>query len=443
MLLFSVLSWPVLASSFVLELGQEHLVGSAGTFGRPFASEEPGWHYFYGAGGDFIYLPLNEDLTADHSQRRTLTGQTGLVDHAMTRCPNGDWLHAAHVNEDGDNQSAQLFRYDDSLELLGSASMLEASEDRFGNDMAVLCTETTMGMTVVGLSEDSGPSYFRALDENYERLDEIELVGRTRIMGGSLLALPELDLIYAVGQQALHGQVFVISKYNTDWEVAGDAVSINSFDHKNDLAWRVYWPQGSMRIGNALVLAHLGRDENAGFSSAFGNVYLSFFDLDWSLLEVVQVTFQEPPNGGVRPFMALDGDKMLVAWDWIEELSVIPLTLDLAALEAVAIPEFTGTADTAATETADTGEPNDPPLDSADTRDSSSETNRPPPQAETGVCGCTAPGLNPSLWAPLLALLAVSRRRGAERARRSRILCPVCSCSYWPADPAPVWTSER
>jgi MYXO-CTERM domain-containing protein len=412
MLLISALSWPVLASSFVLELGEEHLVGSAGTFGRAFPSEESGWHYFYGAGGDFIYLPLNEDLTADHSRRRFLTGQTELVDHAIVRCPNGDWLHAAHVNEDGDDQSAQLFRYDESLELIGTASMLEASEDRFGNDMAVLCTETAMGMTVVGPSEGPGPSYFRGLDENYQRLEEIELVGKTRIMGGSLLALPKSDLIYAVGQQALHGQDFVISKYKTDWEVAGDAVRISSFDHKDDLAWRVYWPQGSMRIGNVLVVCHLGRDENEGFSSAFGNVYLSFFDLAWNLLEVFQVTFQEPPNGGVRPFMALDGDAMLVSWDWIEELSVIPLTLDLAALEAVAIPEVTDTADTAEPSTGDSGEPTDSLLDTAGPTDSPTQTtNPPPPPAEDGVCGCVAGSAGPSTWALVLGFLGAWRRR--------------------------------
>jgi hypothetical protein len=96
---------------------------------------------------------------------------------------------------------------------------------------------------------------------------------------------------------------------------------------------------------------------------------------------------------------------------------VIPLTIDLAALEAVAIPEVTDTGDASATDTADTGEPDDPRLDSDDAQDSSSETNRPPPRAETGVCGCTAPGLNPSLWAPLLGLLAVSRRRGSDRIR--------------------------
>jgi hypothetical protein len=124
------------------------------------------------------------------------------------------------------------------------------------------------------------------------------------------------------------------------------------------------------------------RDDATWADGDEGDLALAFFDRSWQLKEQVRLTNNPLDGGGQRPWLTLDGEQLLVAYDRQQELSLISVTLDLS--------QFSAVQDTGLSE-----------LDTADTGAGPGES-----------CGCTQNRVGPAAsWLLGLGLLLLRRRQ--------------------------------
>ncbi|MFT5586968.1 MAG: hypothetical protein ACI9VR_004573 [Cognaticolwellia sp.] len=217
------------------------------------------------------------------------------------------------------------------------------------------------------------------LDEQGLPEGETRVADEPRMSGGGAFWDAERQQLVAIGF-ALDEELQVVV-YDADLqEIESHFVLISQAPE------RAYWPQGLLLIQDTWVVAHMLRDDATWAVGDEGDVALAFFDRDWQLKEQVRLTDNALDGGGQRPWMALDGEQLLVAYDRQQELTLIPVALDLSQFSAV---EDTGANDTGAN---DTG-PND--------------TGTGPGES----CGCTQNRPGPAgVWLLGLGLLLLRRR---------------------------------
>jgi hypothetical protein len=79
--------------------------------------------------------------------------------------------------------------------------------------------------------------------------------------------------------------------------------------------WTPYWPQGVMRVGNVYLVVHMERlGEESDWVTQQGDLFLSAFDLEWNLLDQVQLSHNTAPNGGMQPGFARKDDVVLALY---------------------------------------------------------------------------------------------------------------------------------
>ncbi len=393
-LLLIPIAW---SGSWVLEVSDPVYIDERGTFARAFPAEGGGWHLFLAAGGDLIHRELTADFDLAQGPREGLTGYPDMVDHAIVPCPDGTWLHTGHVpGEPAD--SARVFLYDASLTLVEEAVALEGTEKLETNDMALICSEPVRAMGVTWRDKGPGTSSVVMFGEGLAPSDPLQLDGRSMLMGGSIVWDSVEERLMTVGQEAPRGHYFHITAYDVDWNLQ-DAWSV--WTTSKDV--RAYWPQGAVRVGNAWLVAHMVRDDEAGWTeeSDVGDVYVSVFDLGWNLLESVALTALEPPDGAMRPYLVVDGEMALVAYDVLIQPVVNTLVLDLAALASLEDPregKDTGL-DTAGN---DTGGGSDSQVPQEDSGEPTSDSDEPggtvdtgAPMEDQGCLGCRSKAPDP------------------------------------------------
>jgi hypothetical protein len=361
------------ASSFVVSVGPEISLGVGGGWARIFPDGDDAWSLLWSAGGDYNRLPMTADLTVTDEHRIALTGRSNLIDHAIAPCPDGTWLHTASANLDAANDSAYAFRYAADWSLLASATIEERQDTRIHNDMAVLCDDAFQGV-IFGERGASDSSFF-LLDADAAPTGPTTLEQSPPMSGGSFLHDPERDELLALNYDPF--STLFLTRYTPALAVV-DAQQLEGVP----APLRGYWAQAVMRVGDVWIVAHMARDQSLPWSADEGDVWLSFYDTDWALLEQVQVSHNTPPSGGMRPGLARRGDQLLVSYDRDVQPRVFDVRLDLAALGADGV----------------TGGDTD-----ADTGAGSAEGSGP-------GCGCGT-GTPASGLAVLLALAAWSRRR--------------------------------
>jgi len=146
-----------------------------------------------------------------------------------------------------------------------------------------------------------------------------------------------------------------------------------------------------LRVGDYYLVAVMGRDESAGFQQDEGDMYAVVLDDDWSVVETTQLTFNEAPHGGMRPWVARRGDEILFAYDVDVEHFIVEVTIN-AELFGLDLSER------------DTG------INPVNPATETSEINK----TKTG-CGCSSSNLGHEWLAWLTALGLVSRRRKTDR----------------------------
>ncbi|MDP2312946.1 MAG: hypothetical protein Q8P41_08575 [Pseudomonadota bacterium] len=375
-----------LAGSLFVAVDPETLidVDRSGNWGRLFPAAE-GWDFFFASGGDYQHVPLDDAFVPDLARLTRLTGRADLVDHAITRCPDGTWLHVASSTVNLLDDSATAFRYDAALALTASAALYTAEPQQVHRDMPVVCVE---GFSATGFFDPDNYVSFRLVELGADaaavRVVEPEdapiVTGSSLFSDGATVGIASFrgnagDLLH-VTEYSLP-DLAVVDRHLQNVSVAGETA---------------YWSQGLARVGNRYVLAHMARDPDAGFAAQDGDLWLSVFNLDWRRLEQIQLSHNTPPNGGMQPWLALRDDTLVVTYTRELQTYVYAVTVDRVEAGLDPAPE-------------DTAAPVDTSTDTA-TDTSGDDTAAPVEAPDPGsTCGCGGS----AAW--LLATLSLVRRR--------------------------------
>lgn len=387
MLAALLLSTPAFAGSLFVDIGAEtHVdVDRSGNWGRLFPAEE-GWDFFFASGGEYQHVPLDDAFVPDLSRLTRLTGRTDLVDHAITRCPDGSWLHVASATATRLDDSAWAFRYDTDLAVTASAQLFDAEPSQEHRDMPIVCAE---GFAATGFFDPDNRVSFRLVelgpDAAAVRVVEPEhapiVTGSSLFSDGvtvGIASFPGSTGDYLHVSEYTLPDLGLVDRHLQDISVAGQ---------------KAYWSQGYARVGNRHVLAHMVRGESAGFDAQDGDVWLSVFNLDWRLSEQVQVSHNTPPHGGMQPWLTFRDDILVVSYTRELQNYVFPVTIDRVEAGLDPRPE----------EPDDTAEP-------TDTSDTGADTSvDEDPEPVEPACGCNGAGA--WLLVPLVVGPLTRRRR--------------------------------
>ena len=293
-----------------------------GGWARAFPTDT-GWDFLWAAGGEYNLLPMSPQLDVVDSGRTQLTGRADLVDHGITRCPDGTYLHASSANLDEFNDSAFAFRYDAAWARTASGTLAEREPGREHNDLLVICSPLLDATLFV----EGGPNnpVLVEIGEDGAPAGETRLDTRTNLMGGSMVWDPDTDTLVSVGFN--NTQSILVERWDADLTKL-ETIEVAAVPAPQ----RVYWTQATLRAGDHWLVAHMARDDSAGWAADEGNVWLQVFDLDWNLLESHPVTDFAPPAGGMRPGLARKDGELLVLFDKGVQPHVVRVTLDSASL---------------------------------------------------------------------------------------------------------------
>ena len=318
---------PLFAQDLVSEVSDEVLLDVGGGWHRSFPADE-GWHFLFAAGGDYNHAPMGDDWSWSDQERRGLTGFTTLQDHAITRCPDGTWLHVASATLDSFDDSAYVFHYDADFQLLAQATLEERVAGRKHNDPLVVCTAE---LRLAGFTNDDlrGGDVF-PLGEDLQVGAPIRLDGAPTLSGASALPDGETLLIFGFNL-GTDDTDLIISRYDQDLELVESLRRSVAPDGQ-----RAYWPQGVLRVGDYILLAMMARDDAAGWSGDTGDLWLIVLDGDYNPVESHQISTNTPPSGGMRPALSRRDDTLVLTYDRDVRPRLFSARLDI---EELGVPE--------------------------------------------------------------------------------------------------------
>ena len=386
-----------------------------GNWPRAFPADG-GWWVTNAAGGEYNLQFVLDDLTPDRSSRRVLTSKGHLQDHAITQCPDGTFLHTASSSTTENDDTAYIFRYDADFNLLDEGVVAESDTAGIYADLPIICSEDFVG--VAYWADEAGRDFrYVPINDDLSVGTPADLDDCTLSMGAAMFE--DEGLLKVLGFGGKDGGLLV-SDYDSSF------ATVDSREIPVAMAgWTAYWSQGIMRVGDTYLVAHMESEDKYSWTTQQGDFFVSAFDLDWNLIESMQLSHNTAPVGGTQPGFALKDDKLLVMYSLNLKNWAYEVTIDLAA--AGVEEEDTGTVDTGTedtgtedTATVDTGPTDSGPddsattdtgSDSAATDDSGSETDTANGKTDDGGCGCNDGAAVAAFLPSLLALFASTRRR--------------------------------
>lgn len=363
-------------------------VGVDGRHARPFLGPDGLWHLGHGRSGRFHDVVLDENLLARIDTARILVDGDGrFVDHALAACPDGTLLHSASGNlvEPDDTAWATLISAD--LEPGPTVALVEREPELATNDMAALCTAEARLVAVAG----SGILEYEVPSQNWlfpvtdavldgEEPERLPLHEAPRVNGTSLVWDTTARQLLVLGMPG--GGSLQIAAYDESFAPVGRTST--NVDLPDGV--QAYWSAAAAPVGDGYAIVHMGRQMEQGFAQDTGDVFLTVADRSFFFKHTVRITNLEPPNGAMRPGLAVRGGELLIAWDQEGRFSATRAEVDLDALArlAEALPQ-------------DTAEPS-VPGEASDTNDAPRS-----PMGTEGNSGCrTVP------WSPPPALFVAS-----------------------------------
>jgi hypothetical protein len=347
-------------------------------------------YLFHAAGGDYWKILLDENLQLNNDDRTPLTGRTDLDDHMLEPCPDGGFLHLASGGINQDSDFAYSFRYDANFNKLASGVLGEADPDIRFNDMAALCHEK--GIFGAFLVYDDWKTMIYILDNDGKKKERLTVSELPIAEGASFMEDPltgELALLTAA--PAKNGLYINWMNWNLIYQGNRRILDIPPEEGQ------AFWPQGHLRLQDRTLIAYVMQPTDEGYIGEFGNIWMAVFDLEWNLLENLQITHDDGPGGTMRPSLTLIDDVLYMGFDEIENFPpgdiqprLLTMTLDLEAFDAPLDPTTPG--DTAPC-----------PDDTAE------DTGKEAPMKPT--CGCSQGPTAPTGWPIVFGLLAFGRRR--------------------------------
>lgn len=381
-----------LANPFVVEVGPSTELRSAGAWVRVFPTEDA-WIATLGTNNSFYVADLNKtgDGLGDWEMgpKRQVTELTGLIDHAIKRCPDGSYLHAASaMPPELQDQSGQgeptdflyLSRFDEEFNIIKQTEFRDGMGTHAHNDPNLICSDVAKGVLLSIQGFEFATEFF-SLDANLQVDAVVSLQDYPRGNGGGVLYDVQEDVIVQLGMA--HNRPLTVNTYDSSWSL------LNSTEvDLVDAPLRAYWPQGLIKVGDYYVVAHMGKDD-AWQGSDKGDVFLSVLNRSFALVHQERITALEDGEAAMRPWVARKGDQLLVSFDLYGEQTIVELLLSLADFG------LDGTEpDTGVDPGGDWIDP-DPYIGEAD-------------EGKTSTCGCSESSASALL--PILLLWSMRRR---------------------------------
>ena len=325
-LLLVALASPALAGDFILATGPEVELRNSGTWARAIATSD-GWRLAHASNGDFYIASLTKtgdglgDWEMDRDSRVQLTQHGELKDHAIRRCPDGSYLHVASANVAEPNDSAYGWRYSADFEVLAQAPIEEANSARAHNDMALYCSALGAGVAFGG---QGGPPAILSIDADLNAEVARELAFDVRPTGAGFWVDAEAELI------SLFYTDFTGNLHKLDMDASLNQVATMNRPIAEE-SLRAYWPQGVLRVGDYWLIAHMVRPQQTSVGGDDGNVRLVVVDDQLQIQDEALLTDNPIEEAGMRPWLARQGDLVLMSYDRQRQHTVLEIRLDLDA----------------------------------------------------------------------------------------------------------------
>ena len=301
-------------SDFFLQIDEPISTGVGATWSFPIFTDEQ-WFLASGQGGDLTIAPLDDFGVANMEEVQTITDLGTIKDHALRMCPDGTFVYAAST---GIEEDVLVYTLDSDFSILSQDILEQTEPPHAANDMAAICG---VGFKGVGVAELQGLRDFLYLVDNTGALSiPIELAQSPRMTGAGMWeqegklyvvgrdALPELSISVYDQQYMLHEQ-YLLPPISTE--------IVN------------YWSASTVRIGDYIVLVSMGRDPQEAWPMDTGDVYLAILTTELELVEWIQLTeFVPSAGGGMRPWLAFDGNMIWVSYDRANKVELVALYID-------------------------------------------------------------------------------------------------------------------
>jgi hypothetical protein len=329
-LLLSLASLPAAAQDIVSELGPPTQLSTSGAWVRALPDGEGGWLLGIATQRGYGMLPLTStgggasDWSVEESQRWWLVEQDSpqLDDHNLVQCPDGSWLHVATGTTSRQDDSAWWFRHSADWTTLSSGEVEVGSPNMHHSDPPVMCSAYGEGVLVGPEEGMSGDVVFMEIPQSGAASVVASLTGRPTPVGGAIFSDEAEGVIHRLATDGPSGPI-IHQTYDTDWAEVATASSEPLPD-----PYMAYWPQGRLRIGDYYVLATLGNPERGGGGNRT-RPFLVVYDLDWNLVQTVDLVPDGSADGAARPWVSRADDLLLVTWDAGLTPYVLGLRVDL------------------------------------------------------------------------------------------------------------------
>lgn len=361
------------------------------------------------SGGNYNYQETDASFGRVNGSDRVVSGHGDELDHGITNCPDGTYVHAATATHTNSDDSVYVQKLDAEFNVLLEADAVDSDPEVTFLDPAVLCTNWAWGFAGMVLGPPRSVMRFYPLDDEGVVKGVKSMDVGPDASGASFWG--DDNGLVAVGTRFEEPDYMWLGSWNT--RLVGDD------PQKIDVApdgYVAYWFQRLIKVNDVWVVAHMGHKDSESFDTQTGNVWLTAFDPDWNVIDQVELTAIAPPLGAFHPWVVQADNKLVVNYTYQASNYGIYVPIDLDATDYT--PDDTGdtgTVDTGDTGTVDTDSGTDTGggTDTSDTGSGSGDTSA---NSDTGGggggggCDCDSSG-SAGMALGLAALGLVARRR--------------------------------
>ncbi len=306
----------------------------SGNWARIYPADDGGWQLFVTGGDTYNVMEMDAAFNVTSDRRRLVEDwPQRLVDHQIAACPDGTWLHVASANVTVPNDSAYLFRYDEDLNLVCSATIAESDPVLRYNDAPLVCTggataDDPMDGTATHSEGDLERTPFLFFDENCEPSAQEPHPANPSVTGTSILWDEERGGFWQIRTTPDDFPV-LFQLYGPWMEPVDKSYSVDTLVPEG---YTTHWPQAAVQVGDYYIVAHLARAPGVIYNSDKGDLWLQVFDRGFNHVQAVEVTTFTDGGGAQRPWLSARGDQLVLVYDddlWPHRVDV---TLNLEVL---------------------------------------------------------------------------------------------------------------
>lgn len=316
-----------LARPTVVELAAPVDLDLPGRHARPFVDREGAWRIGFGRSGSFHSVPWDGTGVSLDAQRTHVMLGDG-VDHGWVSCPDGGFLHVASRNSAALDDSAIATRLDAALRTTAQRVVVSESSDLATNDMAVVCGLGFAGVAfaergIEGDGDADGDVVFR-LDDDFFSGGEPEVLDiseSTRVTGNTLLWDEAQDRLLSFGLERDLGMLVAA------WDGALQHEGSTAVEGPPPplVGW---WAQGAVALDDHWLVVHMQGNPDDAWGLDTGDVALLLLDNTFGVVERHVLTSLAPPNGAMRPALAVHDNRLLVSFDTNGAIQVVTGRID-------------------------------------------------------------------------------------------------------------------